>query len=99
MVKKFPLYGFPIYGLTKYSAKSQKIPTLWYTTVLLYFVCSGQNHGLDFLNLQRVKTTSDHMGYILKIDQREILRRLVTKPESRFSGHIQNLLQIVETIL
>ena len=35
------------------------------------------------------------MGYILKNDQREILRRLVPKPESRFFGHIQSLFQIV----
>ena len=34
------------------------------------------------------------MGYILKHDQPEILRRLVSKAESRFSSRIQSLSQI-----
>ena len=42
--------------------------------------------------------TSDHMGDSFKNDQRELLRRLVPKPESRFSGHIQSLFQIVLTL-
>ena len=38
------------------------------------------------------------MGFILRNDQREILRGLKPKP-GQFSGHIQSLFQIVITVV